>query len=393
MSKDTSLGESMNTTSKKIKVECSEVPVVNIPSKIFSDVYYLHSKYPGKEWSGHLYFTKKGDINDPNNLIIDVQEFVLLDLGTAGATEIDPTGEQVIDMYTNRPQILSMQQALLHTHHSMRTFFSGTDWDTLLENASNYPFFLSVIVNNEGATIAKISLQGFIEESETTNTFKYKFNKGFLEKIITKEKKVTEVIYVYTCKINIENSVDEDFNKLLELKQAKQLLLNEKNNSFNSFIGDNGSFRREFEDDWNYSGIGNSNNINPRSNNFKRKPHKEYKQTNLFKEVVQKPSIKDLTIEFLTCLLLQDTDLNITHDITYSQAIEMWDEEVGIEMLKEFKDFIRQTVEECFNNIFGEEVLQEDLNSIKANVNIILGNSTPEVAIKPIINKYLNSIK
>ena len=123
MQKNTSLGESMNTTSKKIKIECSEKPIVNIPSKIFSDVYYLHSKYQGKEWSGHLYYNKIGDINDPANLIINVEEFVLLDLGTAGATEIDPTGEQIIEMYEKKPQILTMQHGLVHTHHNMRTFF------------------------------------------------------------------------------------------------------------------------------------------------------------------------------------------------------------------------------------------------------------------------------
>jgi hypothetical protein len=241
MQKNTSFGESMNITSNKIKKECFETPIVNIPSKIFSDIYYLHSKYQGKEWSGHLYFTKQGDIDNPSELIIDIKEFILLDIGTVGATEIDPSGEQIIDMYEKRPQVLTMKQGLLHTHHNMKTFFSGTDTSTLLENAANYPFFLSVIVNNAGDTIAKISQQGFIEEPETKHNYKYKFNRGFLQKEVVKESRIIEVVYIYDCIINIENSVEEELTKLLEIQEEKrkiaQSLISYSNHN-NGFIDD-----------------------------------------------------------------------------------------------------------------------------------------------------------
>lgn len=392
MQKNISLGESMNTTSKKIKVECEEVPIVNIPSKIFSDVYYLHSKYPGKEWSGHLYFSKKGDITNPSELVIDIQEFVLLDLGTAGATEIDPTGEQIMNMYESRPQVLSLKQGLLHTHHNMRTFFSGTDWDTLLENASNYDFFLSVIVNNEGATIAKISLQGFIEEAETTNTYKYKFNRGFLEKEIIKEKKITEVIYVYTCKINIENNVDEEFNKLLEIKE-NQRLVSIQNNAIGRTFYDRTVSHNGFEDDWGDSRVRKQH---PRDPDFKVKNHKQIELPfgdSILDTKLQIPTTKDLTLNWLTSLLLQDDDFEYTFTTTYRQAIEQWEEELGIESLPVFTTYVEEIVEDVFNNIFGDEIELEELEDIKLHVSIILGNSPQELAIKPIVNNYLNSIK
>ena len=381
----------MNITSKKIKIECSEVPIVNIPSKIFSDVYYLHSKYPGKEWSGHLYFTKQGDINNPSELIIDIKEFVLLDLGTVGSTEIDPSGEQIIDMYEKYPHILTMKQALIHTHHNMRTFFSGTDNDTLLENAANYPFFLSVIVNNEGATIAKISVQGFIEEPETKHTYKYKFNRGFLEKETIIEKKTTEVVYVYTCKINIENSVNVELEKLLKVQEDKRLSIELNNNTnHRTFIGGNG----DWKDEWNDNKVNKYHPLDPR---FKPKPHKQI-QGELFQESVLdrqfiRPTTKESTLNFLTALILQDDDLAYTFDTNYGQAVASWKEEVGEEMIVEFKEYVESIVEDVFENIFGIEIEKEELEEIKIHVNIIIGNSIQEKTVKEIVMEYLNTIK
>lgn len=396
MLKSCSLGELMKTTSTKTKVECVEKPTVNIPSKIFSDIYYLHSIYPGQEWSGYLYFNKRGDITDPSNLIIDVQEFVLLDLGTVGATEIDPTGEQIVDMYEKKPQILTMKSGLIHTHHKMNTFFSGTDWNTLLENATNYDFFLSIIVNNEGATIGKISLIGSIEEPQVTHKYKFKFNRGFVEKEKVFESKTTEVIYVYDCNINIENSVKEDFDKIKERKDTEKSLtiLNQKEYSFNK--------NRSVIDDWDIPEPKRS--VHPYSKNWEKKPHKQYKedfQTTLFNEkddlsLPSRPTTKDLTLTFLMALLLQDDDLEfieLESAMTYAQAVKLWDEEVGIEMIEEFKEYITQVVDIAFENIFGEEINEDDFIDIKIHISVVMGSTIQEQTVKEVVENYFKTLK
>lgn len=371
-----------------------EKPVVNIPSKIFSDIYYLHSKYQGKEWSGHLYYNTQGDLNNPNELIIDVKEFVLLDLGSAAFTEIDPTGEQLIEMYDKRPQILTMKHGCIHTHHNMRTFFSGTDTDTLLENAANYNFFLSVIVNNAGDTIAKISLQGFIEEPETTNLHKFKFGKGFIEKIITKEKKVTEIVYVYDCIIKIENSVEEEFDKLLKAKEAK-FKIEALNSTYHK--GGFGTSLQKTKDVWEEDNTSMSKYFQEKTKTQTAVPNNQMKVS--FKNPVDvggistKHSIKDSTIGFLTALILQDADLDFAFNTDYQNAISSWEEEVGIELLLEYKAFVTDWCEPIFDDIFGSEITKEELRDIKINVAVILGESIPEQAIKPIVEKYLDSIK
>ena len=46
----------------------------------------------------------------------------------------------------------------IHSHHNMSTFFSGTDTDELHENAVNYLYYLSLIVNFSGKYSAKIAV-------------------------------------------------------------------------------------------------------------------------------------------------------------------------------------------------------------------------------------------
>ena len=223
-------------------------------------------------------------------------------------------------------------------------------------------------------------------EPESEITYSYKFNRGFLEKVETKQRKVTEVVYVYDCVVNIENSIDEELTNLLKIKKDKEDKESYKKdlytnyNSNVSLLGDS-TIHKHFIDNWADTEI----KVNPRDPRFKPKPHK---QTELF----AKPSIKELTTTFLTALMLQDDDLEFSFSTTYQQAVESWNEEVGEEMIKEFCEYVEQIIGEVFDNIFGEVITEEELRDIKINVNIILGSSIQETSIKSIIKNYLNSL-
>jgi len=106
----------MTTTSKKMEILCEGKPTVIIPQHIWSDLFYIHNKFKGIEWSGYAYYDKVGELNNPNTVIITLRKFILLDIGTVGATDIQPSPEQVVNMFEKNPDIMGKHQALIHTH-------------------------------------------------------------------------------------------------------------------------------------------------------------------------------------------------------------------------------------------------------------------------------------
>ena len=83
-------------------------------------------------------------------------------------------------MFTNG--MLGCCTGLIHSHHNMQTFFSGTDRNTLLKEGTDCNNFLSLIVNNKGIYTAAITRRVELENSvskKVTTTGKYPlFNTG-----------------------------------------------------------------------------------------------------------------------------------------------------------------------------------------------------------------------
>lgn len=367
----------MTTTSQKSKIEKLAKPTVNIPQSIWSDLFYIHSKYRGLEWSGYLYYDYTGSIKDPDSLNINLIKFILLDIGTPGSTDIQPTGEQTISMFTKNPDIIGKKQGLLHTHQLMGVFFSGTDWDTLLENAKDYDFFLSVIVNTYGNCIAKISLHGMIE-SEIT--YKYKFNNGYLEK--EPVKKTEEVIYTYDCIINIENNKDFELLSVQKELDKREVL---KPKQIGQFYTNTGN-------------VNTHNQLSFLSDDLDKEPsNKKLKEfpKNDFIGKIKKPSentIKEKVLEFLVRVLQQDEDGLFSGEITYGQALDVWKEEVGEELLTLYITSTSYCIDDIFNDIFGIEDMNK-MSEIRSQFQVIMRDSSVENALKPLIMDMLNEIE
>lgn len=61
-----------------------------LPKDLLLKIHYLHHKIKQVEWSGILmYKVKSGSIEDPENLVLEVVDFALMDIGTSGYTEYD----------------------------------------------------------------------------------------------------------------------------------------------------------------------------------------------------------------------------------------------------------------------------------------------------------------
>ena len=166
------------------------------------------------EWSGPIFYTIEGNLMHPDDMVITVDTFMLKDIGSGAYTEYEFDGD-VIDLYEDRPELIAMRIGHLHTHHSMRVFFSGTDMQCLHDNASGSDMFLSIIVNTEGHRIAKIA---FIAKVQQTLTYK------FMKELFSFNIKPLDYLAIMDCKLVIENDTAtvEEFNKIQTIKEEKQ---------------------------------------------------------------------------------------------------------------------------------------------------------------------------
>lgn len=192
--------------------QLDKTPNLCISQKVINEIFYLHQQYGNNEWSGILWGDVEGSITDINNLKITALDFSLLDLGEPAFTSFD-LNTNVIDIYLEKPQLMSKKIMTLHTHHSMKCFFSGTDMKQLEEQSPYHNYYVSVIVNKDCNIIAKLSFIG----KEKNTQLSYKDDNG---KLITFNDSVEKDI-LFVCDFNVYMESDNK-QKLEMLKLEKQ---------------------------------------------------------------------------------------------------------------------------------------------------------------------------
>lgn len=144
---------------------------LTVSDKVESKIRWWCSKLPNKEWSGVLYYKYKGSFKNKNLLLIAV-DFLILDIGSSTHTEFTESPDIINYMCLNG--LTDCQLGLIHSHNTMKAFFSGEDSDTLTREGWIRNHFLSLIVNNEGNYVAAITRRVKIESPKaviTYNTF------------------------------------------------------------------------------------------------------------------------------------------------------------------------------------------------------------------------------
>ena len=112
---------------------------------------------PSNEWSGVLFYTYTGKFED-NSLELTARDFFLMDLGEHAHTIFDFDAPEITQyMYLNK--LMDCSMGLIHSHCDFNAFFSGEDEDTLLTQGENMHNFLSLIVNDAGQYVARITRQ------------------------------------------------------------------------------------------------------------------------------------------------------------------------------------------------------------------------------------------
>ena len=114
-------------------------------------VNYFLRTFPSKEWSGPAWYlssnlTKEGFPED-----FKLIDFHPLDLGDTSSTEWDSDDFAKIlkTKYKENKELKKCYIGLLHSHHNMGAFFSGTDTQTLEEMAPKEGFYPSLVVSTK----------------------------------------------------------------------------------------------------------------------------------------------------------------------------------------------------------------------------------------------------
>lgn len=213
---------------KREEYTISEKGTLIIPEKVLDKIDYLHKKIGNIEWSAVLFHTKEsGDIDDPKNFVLKAQDLYLLDIGNATYTSHTFTAHTLCDMFENVEGAEDMIRSGIHTHHNMQAFFSGTDMQELHDNTECYDYYLSLIVNNDGKWVAKVSYIGEVEQ-----TIKYRNRKP---SITTEEALVMIDMNIIKGErvINIDDFFKKRYEDVKKEKESKPKYIHNGNRNYN----------------------------------------------------------------------------------------------------------------------------------------------------------------
>ena len=141
-------------TVTELKAEDFGNPVILIENQVEAKIRFLCNKISHIEWSGVFFYMPEGKLEE-GTLKIVCKDIFLMDIGSSGYTRFAEDAD--IIAYQMEHDLLDCKTGLIHSHNTMAAFFSGTDTNTLHQEGSEMPHFVSLIVNNAGSYVAKIT--------------------------------------------------------------------------------------------------------------------------------------------------------------------------------------------------------------------------------------------
>lgn len=208
-----------------------------LSQELITQIHYLHHRVArNTEWSGVLvYNTVSGNVNAPDTWVVKASTLIPMDVGSSGYTEYEysPNDAYSFDRVTKH-MMAGEKLGHIHTHHSMGTFFSGTDKSELHDNAPQHAYYLSLIVDYKEPAFwcAKIAICGSIKEEgvkKTTGILKTVRDwfdadgkkRTFEEEADLDNEEVVnterQVLYIIDCDIVLEEEADAFQKRVTQL--------------------------------------------------------------------------------------------------------------------------------------------------------------------------------
>jgi len=180
------------------------------------------------EWSALLFFSAKGHPVNPEGFVCTLYDIYLQDIGTPGYTAFKNDPETMLNLFDKRDDLLGHRMGIIHSHHSMRTFYSGTDMSELRDNSNGIDFYLSVVVNNRPEWIARVvyEVEEKIQEAETTVSWR---EDDEVKSVSTKSEPKTRTVLKYIdLEVHIAVADPELAERVKELRNKNAVTLREK---------------------------------------------------------------------------------------------------------------------------------------------------------------------
>lgn len=170
-------------------------PVVFLSEQVWDKIKYLCRHINTVEWSGCIFYKflfDKPTLSEVTTLAIEVVDIIPLDKGTTGFTEYN--FDSRVLTYMTEMDYFDLKIGHCHSHHEMKTFFSGTDMSELNDNSEFIKPYLSLIVNNHHTFSCKLA---FRVEAEPV-VYKYQDVSGESTIMLSKTENVVKVAS-YDC--------------------------------------------------------------------------------------------------------------------------------------------------------------------------------------------------
>lgn len=194
-----------------------------IPETVEAKIRYLQNKFPSTEWSGVLFTTHTGSF-EAGDLVITCQDLYPMDLGNSTYTEFFMSEEVTAYIAEHSDELWDCDMGLIHSHHSMTTFFSGTDQATLRSEGNDTNCFVSLIVNNEGTYTAAITRKLHLsEQREAQGSYEF-FGEGAVPYSIPSSKTEHDIIEYFMLDIEksaITNPYQDIDRRFEEIRKRK----------------------------------------------------------------------------------------------------------------------------------------------------------------------------
>lgn len=198
---------------------------LSIPLEVENKISYICKKIPDKEWSGILFYTTSGSIEDKNFKII-CKDVLLLDIGESAYTSFE-TSPEIAAYIAENIELIDCYMGLIHSHNKMKVFFSSTDLYTLHSEGEDMKHFVSVVVNNEGDCTAALTRKTTYSILSTINYTYPSFNK-VIEKKGEQEETIRTIIEYDLLEIEREEDTNLNYlgDRIKELSDIKKVSSN-----------------------------------------------------------------------------------------------------------------------------------------------------------------------
>lgn len=262
------LEQSGITTLHEININSFKAKVILTKDYVY-DITRLHSLVPkNTEWSGILIYDEVSGSIETKDLVVKVLGVHLCHIGDVTSTEYLES-EHFLKA-DERFYIIedNLKRGITHTHHSMKTFFSGTDMSDLRNNIRCFKdggYLLSIVNNYENDYCGKIAIYGetTVQEPVYSNVTEVNTFRGYStsvnKQLVTGYKEVKkegigyiECIFEYEADDIVDSNIKEMLDKYNEAKSKVTKFVFGTHDSRFDYQGWNRGWQDGFDDYDNY---------------------------------------------------------------------------------------------------------------------------------------------